>query len=110
MEPTKGSEFCREGAVCHLNLKIKKAGHKLVANNNVVNSVMYEVLAEPNVWAVCGRTAGVVSFDSEAEPQSVVLDVMPLVSGHLALPLIRISKYIPAESSGTVKINEFYKK
>lgn len=58
---------------------------------------MYEVLAEQSVWAVCGRTAGVVCFDGDCDPQTVVLDVMPLNSGFLPLPLVRISKYIPAE-------------
>lgn len=60
---------------------------------------MYEVLAEQSVWAVCGRTAGVVSFEDNEKTQKVVLDVMPLTSGYLPLPLVRISKYIPAESS-----------
>lgn len=96
IEPTKGNEFCRVGALCHLNLCIKRVGHSL-DNNDKSNSLMYEVLAEQSVWAVCGRTAGVVCFDSDCDPQTVVLDVMPLNSGYLQLPLVRISKYIPAE-------------
>lgn len=96
IEPTKGSEFCRVGALCHLNLCIKRVGRSL-DNNDKSNSLMYEVLAEQSVWAVCGRTAGVVCFDSDCDPQTVVLDVMPLNSGFLQLPLVRISKYIPAE-------------
>lgn len=79
---------------------MKSVGRSHQTNN--VKSVMYEVLAEQSVWAVCGRTAGVVCFDFDEELQTVVLDVMPLTSGHLPLPLVRISKYIPAEfgSSG----------
>nr|XP_023019434.1 trafficking protein particle complex subunit 10 [Leptinotarsa decemlineata] len=96
VEPAKGSEFCRVGIVCRLNLTIENTGQLCHANDDV-KSVMYEVLAEQSVWAVCGRTAGVVSFDSD-KTQTVVLDVMPLTSGHLPLPLVRISKYIPAES------------
>jgi hypothetical protein len=102
VEPTKGSEFCRDGALCHLHLKIRSVGQSLEQNNQA-KSVMYEVLAEQSVWAVCGRTAGVVCFDSDSEPQTVVLDVMPLTSGHLPLPLVRISKYIPAEASGELR-------
>ncbi|KAJ8924392.1 hypothetical protein NQ315_007188 [Exocentrus adspersus] len=105
VEPAKGSEFCRVGIVCHLNLSMKSASQMLRTNNNV-KSVMYEVLAEQSVWAVCGRTAGVVCFDSEDEPQTVVLDVMPLTSGYLPLPLVRISKYIPAESGNSEKPNK----
>ncbi|KAG5877673.1 hypothetical protein JTB14_013918 [Gonioctena quinquepunctata] len=96
VEPAKGSEFCRVGIVCRLNLTIEHIGALCQTNNT--KSVMYEVLAEQSVWAVCGRTAGVVCFDSEEQSQTVVLDVMPLSSGHLPLPLVRISKYIPAES------------
>lgn len=61
MEPAKGNEFCRVGVVCHLHLTISSR----VPPTEVleVSSVMYEVLAEQSVWAVCGRTAGVVSFN-----------------------------------------------
>ncbi|KAJ8930533.1 hypothetical protein NQ314_016646 [Rhamnusium bicolor] len=105
VEPAKGSEFCRVGIVCHLHLSMESASSTLQTNNNV-KSVMYEVLAEQSVWAVCGRTAGVVCFDTEEEPQTVVLDVMPLTSGHLPLPLVRISKYIPAEFGTSDKPNK----
>lgn len=100
VEPAKGNEFCRIGAVCHLNLSIGYSCKEKFNENNVPKSVMYEVLAEPSVWAVCGRTAGVISFDGDLETQQVVLDVMPLTSGFLPLPLVRISKYIPAEVAG----------
>lgn len=61
VEPAKGNEFCRVGVVCHLHLTISSR----VPPTEVleVSSVMYEVLAEQSVWAVCGRTAGVVSFN-----------------------------------------------
>lgn len=63
---------------------------------------MYEVLAEQSVWAVCGRTAGVVSVAQTGgrnAAQVVTLDVMPLASGYLPLPLVRLSKYIPADKT-----------
>lgn len=96
MEPAKGSEFCRVGIVCHLHLTIEALEHNQI--NDSYKTVMYEVLAEQSVWAVCGRTAGVVSFENDGKSQKVVLDIMPLTSGYLPLPLVRISKYIPAES------------
>ncbi|XP_045483784.1 trafficking protein particle complex subunit 10 [Harmonia axyridis] len=96
LEPAKGNEFCRIGSLCHLNLTIKNVGN-IVDNNVKTKSIMYEVLAEQSVWAVCGRTAGVVSFESDVEPDVIVLDIMPLTVGYLPLPLVRISKYIPAE-------------
>lgn len=104
VEPTRGSEFCRVGALCHLHLSIKPGGQTLDAS--LVNSLMYEVVAEQSVWAVCGRTAGVVSFDADPDMQTVTLDVMPLNSGYLPLPIVRLSKYIPAEYVGSGKCLE----
>nr|CAH7719262.1 unnamed protein product [Callosobruchus chinensis] len=74
--PMKGTEFCRAGAVCQLHLTICPAAEHLP----ITQSVMYEVLAENGVWAVCGRTAGVVTFGDGAEEKAgeVTLDVMPL--------------------------------
>jgi hypothetical protein len=40
--------------------------------------------------------AGVISLDS-VDKQNVTLDVMPLIAGFLPLPLVRLSKYIPAD-------------
>lgn len=60
MEPAKGNEFCRVGVVCHLHLSISNAVTE--SDDAEVRSVMYEVLAEQSVWAVCGRTAGVICF------------------------------------------------
>jgi len=41
-------------------------------------------------------TAGVISFDNSPK-QTVLLDVMPLQSGFLPLPRVRLSKYFPAD-------------
>ncbi|ENN81340.1 hypothetical protein YQE_02251, partial [Dendroctonus ponderosae] len=111
VEPAKGNEFCRVGVVCHLHLTISNMVAVHGKENADIRSVMYEVLAEQSVWAVCGRTAGVISFGGilgenhpsligkeENAVQRVVLDVMPLTSGFLPLPLVRISKYIPADT------------
>lgn len=99
VEPSKGSEFCRVGALCHLRLAIRRADNADAdRENEEARSLMYEVLAEQSVWAVCGRTAGVVSVGGGR--QAVSLDVMPLASGYLPLPLVRLSKYIPAGAAG----------
>ncbi|PNF25423.1 hypothetical protein B7P43_G08798 [Cryptotermes secundus] len=90
VEPAKGNEFCRAGTMCHLQLHVQRVG----ASSH--SSLMYEVLADQTMWAVCGRTAGVISLDS-VDKQNVTLDVMPLIGGFLPLPLVRLSKYIPAD-------------
>lgn len=71
-------------------------------NPNPPPQLMYEVLADQTMWAVCGRTAGIVSLEI-VEKQSVTLDVMPLTSGYLPLPVVRLSRYIPAVESKSGK-------
>ena len=43
--------------------------------------------------------AGVINMDG-SKKQTLVVEVMPLVGGHLALPRVRLSKYIPATATG----------
>lgn len=90
VEPPKGSEFCRAGIVCNMHITINQS------SSTVFTSLMYEVVADQAMWAVCGRTAGVVNIDSGGK-HSVTIDVMPLIGGFLPLPTVRLSKYIPAE-------------
>ena len=54
------------------------------------------MLADQSEWAVCGRSAGVVNMET-ARKQTVVVEVMALVGGHLPLPKVKLSKYIPAD-------------
>ncbi|XP_012148441.2 SIDL trafficking protein particle complex subunit 10 isoform X2 [Megachile rotundata] len=88
-----GGEFCRAGSMCHLYLTVTRM--LPTPNPNPTPQLMYEVLADQTMWAVCGRTAGIVSLEV-LEKQSVTLDVMPLTSGYLPLPVVRLSRYIPA--------------
>ena len=88
-----GGEFCRAGSMCHLCLTVTRM--LPCPNSNLPPQLMYEVLADQSMWAVCGRTAGIISLDT-LEKQSVTLDVMPLTSGYLPLPVVRLSRYIPA--------------
>ncbi|XP_058822162.1 trafficking protein particle complex subunit 10 [Topomyia yanbarensis] len=90
IEPS--SELCRVNSVCHLNLRISKV------HANPFSDLMYEVLADQNMWVVVGRTAGVISME-EVESHSITLDVLPLTAGFLPLPNIRLSKYISANKS-----------
>lgn len=56
IEPTKGSEFCRASTLCHLHLSVQR----VCASAD--SSLMYEVLADQTMWAVCGKTAGMVLY------------------------------------------------
>jgi hypothetical protein len=91
-----GGEFCRAGSMCHLCLTVMRVLPS--PSPNPPPQLMYEVLADQTMWAVCGRTAGIVSLET-VEKQSVTLDVMPLTSGYLPLPVVRLSRYIPATES-----------
>ena len=52
-----------------------------------------QVIADQAVWAVCGRQGAVVTLAAAAAArQNIVVEVMPLVGGHLPLPSIRLSK------------------
>ncbi|KXJ74586.1 hypothetical protein RP20_CCG013385 [Aedes albopictus] len=86
------SELCRVNSVCHLNLRISKV------HANPFSDLMYEVLADQNMWVVVGRTAGVISME-DVDSHSITLDVLPLTAGFLPLPNIRLSKYISANKS-----------
>ncbi|XP_066949278.1 trafficking protein particle complex subunit 10 [Macrobrachium rosenbergii] len=104
VEPSKGSELCRAGNMCHLHIALQQvAALSTSADSNgqesqpSSHSIMYEVLADQTMWAVCGRTAGVLTLEGGVR-QSVILDVMPLTGGFLPLPSVRLSKYIPADS------------
>lgn len=90
VEPSKGSEFCRASTMCHLHLTVERV------SESVRSSLMYEVLVDQTMWAVCGRTTGVVTLD-ESHKQTIQLDVMPLISGYLPVPHVRLSRYIPAD-------------
>lgn len=85
-------ELCRVGSVYNLNLKIIKV------HTSPFVDLMYEVMPDQSVWAVIGRTAGVVSM-AERNAQSVMVEVLPLCAGFLPLPNIRLSKYISAEKN-----------
>ena len=62
----------------------------------------FQVLTDQSEWAVCGRSAGVVNMDT-ARKQTVVVEVMALVGGHLPLPKVKLSKYIPADMNSLHK-------
>lgn len=67
VEPSKGSELCRAGNMCHLHIILQQVGPASSTTSGSwtesgaapqQHSIMYEVLADQTMWAVCGRTAG----------------------------------------------------
>ncbi|ODN03761.1 Trafficking protein particle complex subunit 10, partial [Orchesella cincta] len=105
VEPHKGSEFCRVGNMCSMFVDITKFG------SDVHLSLMYEVRADQHLWAICGRSTGVVLMEGNDNTQQIVLDVMPMSPGFLPLPAVHLSRYIPADqksgSSSVPKLEPF---
>jgi hypothetical protein len=61
------------------------------------NSIMYEIISDQTLWNLSGRTAGVVAID-RTDKYDVSFEVMPLISGFLPIPTVRLSKYISSNS------------
>ncbi|GAB0090536.1 Trafficking protein particle complex subunit 10 [Sergentomyia squamirostris] len=85
-------ELCRVNSVCMLNLKITKL------QENPFTDLMYEVYADQNMWAVCGRSSGVISLHDN-DSKTIVLEILPLIVGFLPLPNVRLSKYMQANKN-----------
>uniref|UniRef100_A0A8D9EI66 Trafficking protein particle complex subunit 10 n=1 Tax=Cacopsylla melanoneura TaxID=428564 RepID=A0A8D9EI66_9HEMI len=91
IESLKGaSDFCRVSTMCHLIIEISK-----VFSSPVEYCLTYEVVADQTLWAVCGSNADHIAMDEVSKKASISLDVMPLINGHLPIPLVKISKYFP---------------
>lgn len=96
------SELCRVSTVCTMSLRISKV------LDNPHKELMYEVLADQNMWAVCGRSSGVVSM-ADVQHQTITVEVLPLSAGFLAMPTIRILKYVQGSRSDSAapKLHQF---
>ncbi|KAF0296732.1 Trafficking protein particle complex subunit 10 [Amphibalanus amphitrite] len=95
MEPLKGAEFCRSGSICQLHVTVAQED-----GTAELRAVMYEVLADQNMWAICGRSSGVLDMGPDTR-HVLQLEVMPLTGGFLPLPTVRLSRYIPANKEST---------
>jgi len=54
VDPVKGNDFLRAGSLCHMTLTV----NDMLPKASSTAALMYEVLADQALWAVCGRTAG----------------------------------------------------
>lgn len=59
VEPVKGNDFLRAGSLCHMTLSVSDLQQASSA------ALMYEVLADQALWAVCGRTAGTLQSNNQ---------------------------------------------
>nr|XP_054753568.1 trafficking protein particle complex subunit 10-like [Lytechinus pictus] len=111
IKPPKREELCKAGTLCTLDVAIKMldtppltettptpsgdtptpAKHKPCTSR----SLMYEIDTEGGMWAVCGRSTGVIAMPTNRSGVTeVALEVIPLIAGFLPMPDIRLSQYL----------------
>ena len=96
VSPQTNSEFIKAGNLCLLCVKIKRN----LSVETEQNALMYELVSDKTVWAVNGKTAGVLENVDEEE-YDLNFEVLPLISGFIPLPGIRLSKYIKQDQQMT---------
>ncbi|KAL1771879.1 trafficking protein particle complex subunit 10 [Sigmodon hispidus] len=107
--PASGTEYCRTGSLCSLEVAITRLADLLDVDKDeaLVESeeyfstkLMYEVVDNSSNWAVCGKSCGVISMPVAAQAtHRVHMEVMPLFAGYLPLPDVRLFKYLPHHSA-----------
>ena len=105
--PSSSEERCRAGTLCNLQLQIQSIldNHRPITDQTDL-SLMYQVVADKHMWAVCGRSTGVVTMPTGQEVVDVSLEVMPLLAGFLPVPKVKLSKYITNSSDETTGNND----
>ncbi|XP_071496038.1 trafficking protein particle complex subunit 10-like [Diadema antillarum] len=112
IKPPQKEELCKAGTLCSLDVTIKildtptavamanssgdtPTNTPLTPTVQSVSSLMYEIDTDGGMWAVCGRSTGVVTMPTKgSEITEVTLEVIPLVAGFLPMPAIRLSQYM----------------
>lgn len=107
--PPVGTEHCRTGSLCPLDVSITRLSDLLEADRDEAltetdeyfsTKLMYEVVDNSSNWAVCGKSSGVISMPVAAQAtHRVHMEVMPLFAGYLPLPDVRLFKYLPHHSA-----------
>ncbi|XP_019480582.1 PREDICTED: trafficking protein particle complex subunit 10 [Hipposideros armiger] len=107
--PPVGTEHCRTGSLCPLEVSITRLSDLLEADRDEAlteadeyfsTKLMYEVVDNSSSWAVCGKSSGVISMPVAARAtHRVHMEVMPLFAGYLPLPDVRLFKYLPHHSA-----------
>uniref|UniRef100_A0A8C3YUN3 Trafficking protein particle complex subunit 10 n=1 Tax=Catagonus wagneri TaxID=51154 RepID=A0A8C3YUN3_9CETA len=115
VSPPAGTEHCRTGALCSLEVSITRLSGLLEADQDEAltgsddyfsTKLMYEVVDNSSNWAVCGKSSGVVSMPVAARAtHRVHMEVMPLFAGYLPLPDVRLFKYLPHHSAHSSQLD-----
>ncbi|XP_058588148.1 trafficking protein particle complex subunit 10 isoform X1 [Neofelis nebulosa] len=113
--PPSGTEHCRTGSLCSLEVSITRLSDLLEVDKDEAltesdeyfsTKLMYEVVDNSSNWAVCGKSSGVISMPVAARAtHRVHMEVMPLFAGYLPLPDVRLFKYLPHHSAHSLQLD-----
>ncbi|XP_072595337.1 trafficking protein particle complex subunit 10 isoform X5 [Vulpes vulpes] len=113
--PPAGTEHCRTGSLCSLEVSITRLSDLLEVDKDEAltesddyfsTKLMYEVVDNSSNWAVCGKSSGVISMPVAAQAtHRVHMEVMPLFAGYLPLPDVRLFKYLPHHSAHSSQLD-----
>ncbi|KAL2805473.1 trafficking protein particle complex subunit 10 isoform b [Daubentonia madagascariensis] len=113
--PPSGTEYCRTGSLCSLEVSITRLSDLLEVDKDDAltesedyfsTKLMYEVVDNSSNWAVCGKSCGVISMPVAAQAtHRVHMEVMPLFAGYLPLPDVRLFKYLPHHSAHSSQLD-----
>ena len=96
MKPAVESANLLAGSSCKLHITFTRLSSRGDASN--IPQLLYEVDSDTNLWAVNGRKRGVIAIPHVAKATTdVVLDVIPQTGGNLAMPAIKLMKYVEKE-------------
>lgn len=100
--PDTSSNTITVGSPCNLNIEIKDARPTDVNNTDVIASdisieychLFYSIQVSASSWMVYGRTSGIVMMPKiPGGSVSVSVLVIPLISGNVPMPAIKLSHY-----------------
>jgi len=92
----RGSEFCRVGSLANLSIIIEQVG-----TSQVPPAIMYETIVDTTLWNISGRTAGVIETKDQ-DKFLLTFEALPLISGLLPIPSIRLFKYVSSKKQDNV--------
>lgn len=92
VEPSGESRELFAGSTCKWHITFTSLSQKETPDTS---QLLYDVDSDTNTWAVSGRKSGVVKIPQGVMATSdVVLDVIPQTGGKLAMPGIKLMKYV----------------
>lgn len=104
VEPSEGSGELYAGSICKWHITFTSLCKE---GKHDTSQLLYDVDSDTNTWAVNGRKRGVVMIPPGAMATSdVVLNVIPQTGGNLAMPGIKLMKYVEK----TPKLAELHSK